>query len=123
MHRPRERTRLDVGHRGEYRCNEALHVACAATDQPAVPAAQRERVASPVLAFGRNSVEGAGEAESASLHRADRRMQIGFFPGRIEAQAIGDTVRMEPGCYEFDQAEIGIVADGIEADELRQHLD
>src|ERR1700761_4458697 len=77
MQRPDERQRLEIWHRRETSCNEALHVATSAREELAIRPPQRERIAGPCLTIGRYCIDMTAEREATRPRRTNDSMHVG----------------------------------------------
>ncbi len=123
MQRAGEVARLDVGHRGEAGRDEALHVGRAARIQPAVRSAQREWIGAPGLAIDRYGIDMTGQRDATRAGRADDGVDVGLLSGRIGADTIRNSMRIEVVANKPNQREIGIAAGRVERHKPGEQID
>ncbi len=80
MDRPSQSSLQHPRHGGERKRVETLHVAGAASVEPAIPFRQDERIARPCLALHRHDVGMAGEDDPAFHRRAHCGVEVGLGP-------------------------------------------
>ena len=122
MDRLCERCRHHRRHGGEAAGQKTLHVDRAAAIGLAVPHAERERIAGPVLPVHRHHIRVAGEHIARLVLRPDAGEQRGLLPGRVRRPVRSDAMAGEIGFGPVDQREVGMAACGVEPDQCRQNL-
>ena len=102
--------------------DEALHVGGAAAVEAAVAFGQGERIARPALAHDRDHVGVARQRDAALAIGADGGEQIRLAARVVVDQPHRDAQRVETIGDEFDELEVGLRRDGVEADEPGEQL-
>ncbi len=122
VHRPLQRQRLQVRHRGQAGGDEPLHIDGAARVQPSVVAGEPERIGAPGLAIDRDGVDMAGQGEAACDLGADDGVQVRLLAALVMGEAVGDALPVEIGTNPVDQRQVRPAARRVECDQRLQDL-